>query len=218
METTWLELISERRMDIWLKTLEHLQLAGVSVGLAVIVGVPLGILIMRVPLLRGPVLNATGVIQTIPSLALLGFLLPLLGLGTTPALVALTLYALLPIVRNTYTGLSGLPPEIIEAARGMGFTRTQRLWLVDLPLALPVIVAGVRTAAVITVGVATLAAFIGAGGLGYFIFRGISMGDNKLILLGATFAAILALLIDFLIGRIERWLDPVSKSRKEQGA
>jgi osmoprotectant transport system permease protein len=189
---------------LWQKTLEHLMLTGVSTGLAVLIGLPLGVWIMRNALVRRPVLGVVGIVQTVPSLAMLAFLLPFLGIGVKPAIVALTLYALLPIVRNTFTGLSEVPAEVIEAAQGMGFTARQRLWMVELPLAMPVIVAGIRTAAVIGVGIATLAAFIGAGGLGDFINRGLAMNNTRLILLGAIPAAALALLIDFVIGLIGR--------------
>jgi len=198
--------LSERASDLGVRTLEHLLLTGVSVGIAIVIGLALGFWISRNSFVRGPVLSVAGVVQTVPSLALLGFLLPFLGIGVQPAIVALSLYALLPIVRNTYTGLSEVSPEILEAAEGMGFTGRQRLWMVELPLALPIIVAGIRTATVISVGIATLAAFIGAGGLGIFIFRGISQYDNRLILLGAIPAAALALILDFIIGLIEKAL------------
>ena len=198
--------LSERASDLGVRTLEHLFLTGVSVGIAIVIGLTLGFWISRNSFVRGPVLSVAGIVQTVPSLALLGFLLPFLGIGVQPAIVALSLYALLPIVRNTYTGLSEVSPEILEAAQGMGFTSRQRLWMVELPLALPIIVAGIRTATVICVGIATLAAFIGAGGLGIFIFRGISQYDNRLILLGAIPAAALALILDFIIGLIEKAL------------
>ena len=171
-----------------------------------LLGVPLGVWILRAERLRGAVLGGASVVQTIPSLAMLAFLLPFLGIGAQPAIVALTLYALLPIVRNTYTGLSSVPPALREAASGLGFTRRQRLWIVELPLALPIVVAGVRTAAVIGVGIATLAAFIGAGGLGDFINRGLALNDARLVLLGALPSAVLALLIDRAIGIAEAWL------------
>jgi len=198
--------LAQKAPELWAKTLEHLMLTGTSTGIAVLMGIPLGIWIKRCAPLRGPVLGATGIVQTIPSLALLAFLLPFLGIGVKPALVALTLYALLPIVRNTYTGLDGVSPQVIEAAQGVGFTRRQQLWLVEIPLAIPVIVAGIRTATVICVGIATLSAFIGAGGLGDFINRGLALNHTRLILLGAVPAAIMALVLDFVIGRIERLL------------
>jgi len=198
--------LAARAPELWQKTLEHLVLTGASTGLAVLVGLPLGIWITRNAVARRPVLGASGIVQTIPSLAMLAFLLPLLGIGVKPAIAALTLYALLPIVRNTYTGLSEVAPDILEAARGVGFTNRQQLLMVELPLAVPVIVAGVRTAAVIGVGIATLSAFIGAGGLGDFINRGLALNNTRLILLGAIPAALLALLVDAVIGLIERLL------------
>ena len=206
MNPTPVEFLIQRAPDLWQKTLEHLVLTGAATGIAVVIGLPLGVWILRRPPVRGLILGGAGVVQTVPSLALLAFLLPILGIGVTPAIVALTLYALLPIVRNTFTGLDGISPDIIEAAMGMGFTRRQRLWMVEMPLALPVIVAGIRTAAVIGVGIATLSAFIGAGGLGDFIVRGLALNNSSLILLGAVPAAILALIIDYGIGLFERTL------------
>ena len=205
MNPSPLDFLIQRAPDLWQKTLEHLVLTGAATGIAVVIGLPLGVWIMRRPAVRGLILGAAGVVQTVPSLALLAFLLTFLGIGVTPAVVALTLYALLPIVRNTFTGLDGISPDIIEAAMGMGFTRRQRLW-VEVPLALPVIVAGIRTAAVIIVGIATLSAYIGAGGLGDFIVRGLALNNSRLILLGAVPAAALALIIDYAIGLFERTL------------
>ena len=200
----WLQKVPE----LYVKTLEHLMLTGISTGIAVFIGLPLGIWITRQERLKGIVLGTAGILQTIPSLAMLAFLLPLLGIGVRPALVALILYAILPIIRNTYTGLREISPEILEAAQGMGFSSAQRLWIVELPLALPMIVAGIRTATVIGVGIATLSAFIGAGGLGDFINRGLALNNTRLILLGAVPAAVLALLLDFSIGLIEACLRP----------
>lgn len=211
-EQTIFAFLIERVPELWTKTLEHLLLlTGVSMGVAVLVGIPLGIWITRSPRFRGPVLGVAGVIQTIPSLALLAFLLPFLGIGAKPAIVALTLYALLPIVRNTFTGIEGVSPPTLEAAEGLGFTNRQRLWMVEVPLAVPVIVAGIRTAAVICVGVATLSTFIGAGGLGDFINRGLALSNLRLIVLGAAAAAVLALLIDFALGLTEEALRPGRK-------
>jgi osmoprotectant transport system permease protein len=199
----------EHRAELWLRLAEHVGLTGLSVGLAVVAGVPLGVLARRRPRLEGLVLGAASVLQTVPSLAMLSFLmvllaalpaLPLFGrvrsIGAPPALIALTLYALLPVIRNVVAGLRGVPEAALEAADGLGMTAAQRLSLVELPLALPVIVAGVRTAAVIGVGVTTLSAFIGAGGLGEFINRGLYLSQNRLILLGAVPAAWLALVLD----------------------
>ncbi|MBC2693938.1 MAG: ABC transporter permease [Deltaproteobacteria bacterium] len=195
--------VIQKGPELLIKFREHLLLTGISTSFAIVAGVPLGILIARHKIARGSVLGVAGIVQTIPSLAMLAFLLPLLGIGIKPAIVALTLYALLPIIRNTYTGLTNISGEIIEAATGLGFTKKQQLWLVELPLALPIIFAGIRTAAVIGVGIATLSSFIGAGGLGDFINRGLAMNNTNLILLGAGAAAVLALTIDFFLGRVE---------------
>lgn len=209
MLTEVYNFVAERAPELWLRTGEHLKLTGISTGIAIAIGVPLGILADRVPILRSPLLSSVSIIQTVPSLAMLAILLAVLGMiGTIPAIIALTFYALLPIVRNTLSGLSGVSPEIKEAARGMGMTGFQQLRMVQIPLALPIIVAGIRTAAVIGVGIATLSAFIGAGGLGQFINRGLALADTSLILLGAIPAALLALLVDFSIGAAEWGLSP----------
>jgi osmoprotectant transport system permease protein len=192
-------------------TLEHLWLVGISTLLAVIIGIPLGILCAQRPLWNKPILGTANIIQTIPSLALFGFLLPLPWLGTRAdrlAILALTLYALLPIIRNTYTGIRGVDPAVVEAGRGMGLTAGQLLFRVELPLAFSVILSGVRVAVVISVGLATIAAAIGAGGLGEFIFRGLAMVNNQLILAGAIPAALLALCADFALGWLEMRLRP----------
>ena len=198
-----IDFLIEKSPELLIKFREHVVLTGVSTSLAILAGVPLGILIARHKTIRGTVLAAAGVVQTIPSLAMLAFLLPILGIGIKPAIVALTLYAFLPIIRNTYTGLTNISDEIIEAATGVGFTSNQMLCLVELPLAMPVIFAGIRTAAVIGVGIATLSSFIGAGGLGDFINRGLALNNTNLIFLGAGTAAILALTIDFFLGFVE---------------
>ncbi|MBO9151224.1 ABC transporter permease/substrate-binding protein [Chitinophaga sp. GCM10012297] len=186
------------------QTLTHISLTLISVGIAIAVGVPLGILIAKRAKIAGTVLGFAGVMQTIPSIALLGFLIPLLGIGPKPAIFALFLYALLPIIRNTYTGINGVDAYVKEAAKGMGMTPRQVLFKVELPLAMPVLIAGIRTAAVINVGVATLAAYIAAGGLGEFIFGGIALNNTNMILAGAIPAALLALLFDFLLSRIQK--------------
>lgn len=183
--------------------LQHLGLTISAVIVAILVGVPLGILITRKKNLAGPIIGITNVIQAVPSLALLGFLIPVLGIGSTPAIVMVFLYSLLPIVKNTYTGLKNINPDMIEASKGMGLTGTQTLKMVQLPLALPVIMAGIRIAAVTAVGLMTIAAFIGAGGLGYLVFTGVQRVDNYMILAGAIPACILALVMDFIIGKIE---------------
>ncbi|MEM8642899.1 MAG: glycine betaine ABC transporter substrate-binding protein [Cyanobacteria bacterium P01_G01_bin.54] len=192
--------LQSRFSELILRIGEHLFLTGIAVGIAVMVGIPLGILIVNQPRLRALVFGLAGIVQTIPSLAMLAFLLTLIGkIGVVPAIIALTLYALLPIIQNTVTGLEGVPAAIQEAAQGMGMTRFQKIRWVTIPLALPVILSGVKTAAVISVGIATLSAFIGAGGLGEFINRGLSLVDNRLILLGSIPAALLALAVSFTI-------------------
>ena len=195
------------RSEVFALTLEHLVIVGVSILIAAAIGLPLGVLMTRKPGLSRPILTFANVVQTIPSLALFGFLIPIPfigGIGVRTAIVALVLYSLLPIIRNTFIGISGVDPAIREAGRGMGMTGGQLLWKVEIPLAMGVIFAGVRVATVIGVGVATIAAAVGAGGLGMFIFRGVSMVDSRLILAGAIPAAALALIADFGLGAIEK--------------
>ncbi|WP_414528654.1 ABC transporter permease [Nodularia chucula] len=190
-------------------TSEHLLMVSIAIGIATIVGIPLGILITRKTYLRRPILTIANILQTIPSLALFGLLIPVPvigGIGIIPAIVALTLYSFLPIIRNTYTGITGVDPAIREAGRGMGMTDKQLLLQVEIPLAMGVILAGVRVATVISIGIATIAAAIGAGGLGVFIFRGIAVVNNQLILAGAVPAAMIALVADFGIGWVEQKL------------
>lgn len=204
-----LPFLYQNRAQLLELTLEHLWLVGLSSLLAMVIGIPLGIMIAHRPRWNKPVLASANIIQTIPSLALFGFLLPLPWLGERAdrlAILALTLYALLPIIRNTYTGIRGVEPAVVEAARGMGLTDSQLLFQVELPLAVSVILSGVRVAVVISVGLATIAAAIGAGGLGEFIFRGLAMVDNRVILAGAIPAAILALAADLGVGWLERRL------------
>jgi osmoprotectant transport system permease protein len=195
------------RIEVAQLTLEHLVLVGLSMLIAVGIGFPLGVLMTRNPRLSQPILTFANIVQTIPSLALFGFLIPLPyigGIGARSAIVALVLYSLLPIIRNTFTGISGVDPAIREAGRGMGMTDQQLLWRVEIPLAMGVIFAGLRVATVLCVGIATIAAAVGAGGLGMFIFRGVSMVDSRLILAGAIPAAALALVADFGLGAMEK--------------
>jgi len=197
--------------EILTETGRHLVLVIVSVGLATLVGLPLGILLTRRPSWQRWVLGAANVIQTVPSLALFGLLIPVPfigGIGMRTALVALTLYSLLPVLRNTVVGISGVDPAVREAGRGLGMTDGQLLRRVELPLAASVILAGIRLATVIGIGLATIAAAIGAGGLGVFIFRGVAMVDNRTILAGALPAAALALAADTLLGAIEHRMRP----------
>lgn len=188
---------------------QHVKLVLIAIVTAVAIGVPTGVLLTRYRALRGPVLGIANVMQTIPSLALFGFLIPLPfigGIGVRTALVALVLYSLLPIIRNTITGIMSVEPSVREAAVGMGMTDSQILRQVELPLAMGVIVTGIRVATVIAVGVTTIAAAVGAGGLGVYIFRGLRQYDNNLLLAGALSAALLALAADFSLGLLERWL------------
>ena len=204
-----LRFLFERRADIAAQTVEHVFLVAVSIAIAVAIGVPLGILLTRKPSLASPVIGFANVTQTIPSLALFGFLIPIPligGIGNTTAIVALVLYALLPLLRNTYAGIQSVEPSVVEAGRGMGMTDLERLRLIEIPLSLPTILAGVRIATVNAIGLATIAAAVGAGGLGNSIFRGLSMVDSRLILAGAVPAASLAIVADALLGRFERWV------------
>ncbi|WP_053365925.1 ABC transporter permease/substrate-binding protein [Bacillus sp. FJAT-27245] len=191
---------------------QHIYLSILSVLIAVAIGVPLGIIISRNKALSKPVIGAANVAQAIPSLALLGFLIPFIGIGSTPAIVMVVIYSLLPIVKNTYTGLTNIDRDILEAARGIGLTNSQIMRKIQLPLAFPVIMAGVRISAVTAVGLMTIAAFVGAGGLGYLVFSGVSSVDNNMILAGAIPACILALLIDFVVGRVESKISYTSKT------
>jgi osmoprotectant transport system permease protein len=197
--------------DILRLTGEHLLLVLSALGVAVVVGVPLGILLTRVPALRRWLLGFASVMQTIPSLALFGFLIPIPfvgGIGKRTVIVALVLYALLPILRNTYVGIAGVDAAVCESAIAMGMTQSQLLWQVQLPLAARIIMAGIRVAAVTTIGTATIAAAVGGGGLGVFIFRGVASVDTTLILAGAVPSALLALLADGGLAWIERKLSP----------
>jgi osmoprotectant transport system permease protein len=188
---------------IWQRTVEHLTLVALSVGGAILLGLPLGIVAARRRRLRTLILGSTGLMQTIPSLALLVFMIPLFGIGTGPALVALVVYSLLPIVRNTVAGIDGISAPLRESAAALGLTSWERLRLVELPLAMPSIVAGIQTAAVIAVGTATLGALIGAGGYGQPILTGIRLDDTRLILEGAVPAALLALAVQLLFDGLE---------------
>lgn len=211
--TDTLRFILDRRADIAEQTVEHVFLVAVSVGIAVAIGVPLGILLTRKPSLASPVIGFANVVQTVPSLALFGFLIPIPfigGIGNRTAVVALVLYALLPLLRNTYAGITSVDPSVVEAGRGIGMTDLQRLRIIEIPLALPTILAGVRISTVNAIGLTTIAAAVGAGGLGNMIFRGLSMVDSRLILAGAVPAAALALVADGLLGRFERWLSGAS--------
>ncbi|MBC8985037.1 ABC transporter permease/substrate-binding protein [Pedobacter sp. N36a] len=202
-QTLW-NFMWEQRDKLLSQTLEHLGLTFTALILAIAIGLPLGMSIARKRKWASGILGIAGVLQTIPSIALLGFMIPLLGIGAKPAIVALLVYALLPIIRNTFTGITGVSTDVVEAANALGMSKKQVLLKVELPLAMPVILAGIRTAAVINVGVATLASFIAAGGLGEFIFGGISLNNSNMILAGAIPAALLAIVIDFSLSGLQQ--------------
>ncbi|HZS43834.1 MAG TPA: glycine betaine ABC transporter substrate-binding protein [Blastocatellia bacterium] len=211
----FIEFLIQNRAELLSLTREHIEIVGISIIIAVLIGVPTGILLTRRPSLSKPIIGFANVVQTIPSLAIFGFLIPIsfIGIGVKPAIIALVLYSLLPIIRNTYIGINGIDPAVREAGRGMGMTDWQLLTQVELPLAFGVILAGVRVATVIAVGVATIAAAVGGGGLGMFILRGVQNLDNNLILAGAIPAALLALVADFGLGWLEHSLIPGEKRR-----
>jgi osmoprotectant transport system permease protein len=202
------EVLISRQDDIIRATIEHIQISFIALIIAIIISVPTGVILTRLPKLASPVIGVASLFQTIPSLALLGFMIPLLGIGILPAIVALTVYALLPILRNTYTGIMNVDKSVKQAAVGMGMTSMQIMLRIELPLSLNVIMAGIRTATVMIIGVATLASLIGAGGLGDLIFRGISTVNTELIMAGTIPAALMALLLDFLLERVEKGVTP----------
>ena len=207
-----IEFFQRHQREILQATWEHVWLVGLTMIFAIAIGVPLGILVTRRPWLSRPILGGANIAETIPSLALFGFLLPVPWLGGRAdrlAIAALTLYALLPIIRNTSAGIANVDRAVREAARGMGMTDRQILFQVELPLSFSTMLAGIRIATVLTIGIATIAAAVGAGGLGEFIFRGLAMVNDQLILAGAIPAALLALAADFALGLLQRRLRPV---------
>ncbi|WP_335868972.1 ABC transporter permease [Bacillus sp. 2205SS5-2] len=212
--TTFWQTVTTRQDDIVENLIEHLYLSFTSVFIAILISIPLGIFISRKEKFAEFFIGVTAVFQTIPSLAFFGFLVPIFGIGSVTAIIALTLYALLPILRNTYTGIIGVDQAIIEAGRGMGMTGMQILRKIELPLALPFVMAGVRTATVLTVGVATLATFVGAGGLGELIYRGLTSWNNYLVLAGALPAALLAIFFDFILKMLEKSATPKGLKNK----
>lgn len=194
--------------EMLFKTWEHLYISIIATLLGIIVAVPLGVVLTHFPKGAGIVMGILGVIQTFPSFAILAFFIPILGVGKIPAIIALFFYSVLPILRNTYTGVSGVKPSLLEAGRGMGMTGWELIRYVEVPLAVPVIMAGVRLSTVYLIGWATLAAYIGAGGLGDYIFSGLNLYQAEFIIAGAVPVTILALLVDLLLGRIENWVTP----------
>lgn len=209
--TDFFTYIVQNREQILSLLLDHIQLTCLAVGLAIVIGVPLGLLISYTKGLNKLVLGIASVIQAVPSMALLGFAIPFLGIGVLPSVIVVVLYSLLPIVKNTFTGIQGISPELMESAKGIGLTKPEILFKVQIPLALPVMMAGIRISAVTAVGLMTMAAFIGGGGLGYLVFSGISTVNNAQILAGAIPACLLALLVDFLLGQVEKFVTPVSQ-------
>ena len=203
-----LKVLQERLPDILVGTGQHIEMTVLSMFFAILISVPLGIFLTRHRGLAETIIGITAIFQTIPSLALLGIMIPLFGIGFLPAVIALTIYGLLPILRNTDTGIISVDQAAIESGKGMGMTQRQVLFMVEIPLALPIIMAGIRTATVLIIGVATIATLIGSGGLGDLIYRGIAMASNELILAGAIPAAILALVFDFGLKKIEDWVTP----------
>lgn len=208
IKSNFFEFVSYRLGDLGTKTLEHLQLAGFAVFLAILIGLPIGILITRHKKIANTVINIANLFQTLPSLALFGLIIPILGIGVMPAIFVLFLYALLPIIKNTYVGINSVDRSSIEAGNGIGMTNFQILYMIEIPLALPIIMGGIRISTVINIGTATIASLIGAGGLGDFIFKGISMNSNNMILMGAIPTAVLALSLDYILGLIEKSLIP----------
>ncbi|MEE6666742.1 ABC transporter permease [Pediococcus acidilactici] len=210
-----INFLNQYGADILSKTGQHIYISAVALALGIIVAVPLGMLLTRAPKISGAVIGLASVMQTIPALALLAIMIPIFGIGSTPAIVALFIYSLLPILRNTYLGLASVDPALIDAAKGMGMNSFQRMWKVELQLALPVIMAGVRLSATYVIAWTALASYIGAGGLGDLIFNGLNLYRSDLILGGSIPVIILALVADFLLGKLEAKLTP--KTTQEVG-
>jgi len=203
-----LNFLSENGIELIVKTWEHIYISLIAIFLGIIVAVPLGVLLTRVPKIANFILGLLNVLQTIPSFAILALFIPLLGIGLVPAIVALFLYSLMPILRNTYIGIRDVKKDLIEAGIGMGMTEWERIRLVEIPLATPVIMSGIRLATVFLIGWATLASYIGAGGLGDYIFSGMNLYKPEYILAGAIPVTLLALVTDLFLGKVETWVTP----------
>ena len=210
--------VLDNRQDVWLALMEHVSLTFLAVAIGLVISVPIGIFVSRHRRFYGPVTAITGFLYTIPSLALFAFLTPITGLSTTSAEIGLVSYTLLILIRNVVAGLDGVSPDAKEAARGMGYTDRQLLWRVEMPLALPTIVAGMRIANVTTIGLVTVTALIGKGGVGYFILFGLSRTFSTAIILGAGLAVILAVAFDLVLLRAERWLAPWARKTRTAAA
>ncbi|KHD37153.1 ABC transporter permease [Clostridium acetobutylicum] len=213
--SSFINFTIDRKDQILSLFFQHIELTLFAVIVSIIIGVPIGILITRIRKISSPVIALANIVQSIPSMALLGFLIPVFGIGSKPAIVMVVLYSLLPIIKNTFTGLKNIQPHIIEAATGIGLTKNQILVKISLPLAMPVIMSGIRISVVTAVGLMTIAAFIGAGGLGYLVFSGVQTVNNNMILAGAIPASILALLLDLIIGKIENLVTTEGKKNGE---
>ncbi|SMQ62652.1 osmoprotectant transport system permease protein [Bacillus sp. OV166] len=209
--TSLLEIYTDRWDMILVSLGQHIYISLLSIIIALFISIPLGIYLSRNKKLADSIIGFAGVFQTIPSIALFGFLMPFVGIGVKPTVIALVLYALAPIIRNVYTGIVEVNQSVVDAGRGMGMTSWQILWIIEIPLALPVIMAGIRTATVWTIGITTIAAFIGAGGLGEIIFRGVALMRPELVLAGAIPAAFLAILTEFLLKKLERKVTPFNQ-------
>ena len=200
--------MSQNTSTIMFRLVEHIRLTGSALSIAILIGVPMGIIISYIKPLNKPTMAMVNLVQAIPSLAMLGFLVPILGIGARPAIFMVIVYSLLPIVKNTFAGLSNQNAEMLEAAKGIGMTQFQILFKIKLPLALPIIMAGIRISAVLSIGLVTIAAFIGAGGLGFIIHSGIQMANTNMVLAGAIPACLLALFVDFVASLVERLVTP----------
>ncbi|RST73702.1 ABC transporter permease [Siminovitchia acidinfaciens] len=203
-----ISFLSSNGSELLFKTWEHIGISLIAALLGIIVAVPLGVMLTRVPKIANVVMGILSVVQTFPSFAILAFFIPIFGVGKVPAIIALFFYSVLPILRNTYIGVSGVNRDLLEAGRGMGMTAWERIIYVELPLSIPVIMTGVRLSTVYLIGWATLAAYIGAGGLGDYIFSGLNLYQAEFIIAGAIPVTILALLTDLFLGRIEGWATP----------
>lgn len=203
-----IQFLNENGMDMLVKTWEHIYISLIAAGLGILVAVPLGVALTRMPKIAGFVMGLLSIVQTFPSFAILAFFIPIFGVGKIPAIIALFFYSVLPILRNTYIGVKGVDANLIEAGRGMGMTTMERIFLVELPMSTPVIMAGVRLATVYLIGWATLASYIGAGGLGDYIFSGLNLYQTEFIIAGAIPVTILALFTDLFLGKVEEWVTP----------
>ena len=215
---TLLQFFSTNGSEMLYKTWEHLYISLIAALLGILVAVPLGIVLTRFPKGAGAVIGVLGIIQTFPSFAILAFFIPLLGVGKTPAIIALFFYSVLPILRNTYTGVSGVKKSLLEAGRGMGMTGWERIRYVEVPLAIPVIMAGIRLSTVYLIGWATLASFIGGGGLGDYIFSGLNLYQPEFIIAGAVPVTILALITDLILGKVEGLVTPKGMKKMKEAA